>query len=49
MEGKKGTPITGRVINHNHIGSRMKQRQSWTTGQNGNGCSFVVWSVDNTV
>lgn len=33
MAGKEGTPITGRVINHNHIGSRMRQRQSWTTGQ----------------
>lgn len=39
-EGKRGTPITGRVINHNHIGSRMRQWQSWTTGQNDNGCSF---------
>lgn len=38
---KEGTPITGRVINHNHTENKMRQRQSWTTGQKEN-CSMSV-------
>lgn len=37
MVRKEGTPITGRAINHNRIENKMRQRQSWTTGQNENG------------
>lgn len=41
MVRKEGTPITGRVINHNHIENKMRQRQSWTTGQNESGLVSV--------
>lgn len=41
--GERGTVITGRVINHKHIENKMKQRQTWTTGQRDNGPP-ALWS-----
>ena len=49
QRGRRALRLLASVINQNHIGSSMRQRQSWIIGQNDNGCSLWVWGVNNAI